>query len=308
MIVYKELSSLCHDLGYSSRALYSLSNDIESHYYEKIIPKKNGDERTLHVPDKFLKSVQHSIADKVLFYEPVSKHAMAYRIGRSIATNARYHVGREMILKLDISKFFDHITYEMVKEKVFSSERFSEANRVLLAILCTYKNTTPQGAPTSPVISNIIMRDFDAVVGEYCESRNILYTRYCDDLTFSGSFNVEDFIELVKQELKKEGFRLNTKKSVVLCDGQRKEVTGLVVNEKLSVPRYYKKKLRQEVYYCKKYGVEEHMARKGYDSSKDTYIESLIGKINYVLSIEKDNIEFRELLKEINVLFRNKCL
>lgn len=299
MIVYRELSSLCHDLKYSARTLYSLSNAIESHYCEVSIPKKNGGERILHVPDKVLKSVQRSIARNLLFYEPVSKHAMAYRVGRSIATNAKYHVGKAIILKLDISKFFDHITYNMIKEKVFDAERFSEANRVLLSVLCTYKNVTPQGAPTSPVISNIVLRDFDEIVGSFCEERHILYTRYCDDMTFSGSFETEEIIDLVRTELRKEGFRLNEDKTIVLSSGQRMEVTGLVVNEKMSVPKNYKKKIRQEMYYCFKNGVEDHLKFSNSKESADKYIRELQGRINYVLSIERDNAEFLTMREQI---------
>lgn len=294
MIVYRELASLCYDLGFSARALYYASNTVNKHYSEAFIPKGNGGVRILHVPDKFMKAIQKCIAKNILAYEEISPYATAYRILGSTRVNAAPHVGHNMVLKLDIRKFFDYITYAMVKNKVFVKEKYSEANRILLSVLCVYRDTIPQGAPTSPVISNIIMRDFDNIIGKWCSMRNITYTRYCDDMTFSGdSFNAAEVIHFVSAELRKQGFWLNRQKTVLLKNGQRKKVTGIVVNEKMSVAADYKKKIRQEMYYLKKYGLDSHAAR---INIKDTngYIDGLLGRINYVISIEKNNKEIME--------------
>ena len=119
IITYKELSSLCKDLGFSASALYALSNHTQKHYHKKVIPKGNGGERVLHVPDEFLKAVQRSIAKNILAYEEVSPYAMAYRYGASTVKNAKPHVGKSVVLKLDIKNFFDSIIYHLVKKKVF---------------------------------------------------------------------------------------------------------------------------------------------------------------------------------------------
>lgn len=212
-------------------------------------------------------------------------------------------------MKLDIKHFFDNITYPMVKEKVFTEDIFSEPIRILLSIFCVYNHTIPQGAPTSPAISNIIMRDFDMAIGSWCEKNKIRYTRYCDDMTFSGTFEKEPVINIVKSELKKLGLFLNDKKTTYLHSGQSKNVTGIVVNEKLSISKKYKKRIRQEIYYCIKYGIDEHIKRitlQSWDDefiyalkkinfdvkleiSKEHYINSLLGRINYVLSVEEND-------------------
>ncbi len=290
MITYRELSSLVEDLGFSSKALYSVSNHIHKHYKPVTLKKPNGESRQLYVPDDFLKAIQKSINNKLLSLEEISPYATAYVMGGSTKKNARAHVGKPVVLKLDIRHFFDHIIYPMVK-RAFSEDRYSEQNRVLLAMLCTYKDALPQGAPTSPTISNIIMREFDNTVGSWCSERGVAYTRYCDDMTFSGDFDPKPVISMVKSELKKLGFFLNDKKTVVVRRGQRHCVTGIVVNEKLSVPISYKKQIRQEMYYCMKHGVAAHLERTGSAEDARNYAAKLLGRVNYVLSIEPQNAQ-----------------
>jgi len=293
MMVYRELSSLAMDLGFSPRALYSVSYHRNSHYRKVQIPKANGEFRELSVPDEFLKSIQRNIASKLLAFEEISPFATAYCSGGSTKKNASPHVGKHVILKLDIRHFFDNIIYPMVKDKVFPAERYSEANRVLLTMLCMHRDALPQGAPTSPVISNIIMKDFDNVIGQWCREQQIEFTRYCDDMTFSGDFDPKPVIQMVKRELRKLGFFLNDKKTTVVRDGQKKTVTGIVVNEKANVPSGYRRKLRQELYYCGKYGLKNHMLRQNLQLTEERYLCQLLGRVNYVLQITPDDSEMR---------------
>ena len=289
MIVYRELSSLEKDLGVSKSTLYKLSNRIKFHYHKTEIPKKNGGTRILSVPSEELKSVQRKIADVILCNEPVSIHATAYRYGSSTVFNASPHVNKDIVLNLDILHFFDSILFSEVKDKVFPAEKYSEQIRTLLSILCYHKDSLPQGAPSSPAITNIIMRDFDDTVGKWCKTRNIAYTRYCDDMTFSGNFDVKEVIGFIKTQLRKNGFLLNTAKTRVSRNNKRQSVTGIVVNEKLSIPAEYKRKLRQEIYYCNKFGINSHMARLDFDGNEISYINHLLGRINYVLSVTPDD-------------------
>ncbi|MBE6606057.1 MAG: RNA-directed DNA polymerase [Ruminococcaceae bacterium] len=310
MIVYKELSSLTNDLGFSVKALYSASNHISSHYHKAKILKKTGEYRELSVPDDFLKSIQKRIVEKLLVYEEVSPYATAYRYSTSIIKNARVHLHNNTILKLDIRHFFDHIIYPVVKEKAFPKEKYSEENRILLSLLCLYHDALPQGAPTSPIISNIIMKDFDNTVGAWCKSKKIRYTRYCDDMTFSGDFNIREVISFIKRELGKMGFYLNDAKTVVARSGQKQIVTGIVVNDKLNTPLLYRKKLRQELYYCKKFGIASHLRQKSIDMSEREYILKLLGRVNFVLSVGQTNKEMQEykswLLDQNNLFITEK--
>ncbi len=169
MIVYRELSSLVHDLGFPAKTLYGVSNQITKHYHRVSIPKASGGTRSLHVPDPVLKAIQRRIHEVLLAPEPISPYATAYRIGCGTRINAMLHVNKPMLVKLDILHFFDSIIYPLVKEKAFPADRFSEANRILLTILCTYDVAVPQGAPTSAAVSNIIMRVFDNTIGVWWE-------------------------------------------------------------------------------------------------------------------------------------------
>ena len=299
MITYRELSSLSSDLGFSAKALYSVSNDLDSHYHSAQIPKGDSGERQLSVPDSFLKTIQVRIYERLLSLETISPYATAYRPGGSTLVNAKPHVGQSAVLKLDVRNFYDNLVYPIVKAKAFPAERYSEANRILLAILCTYRGSLPQGAPSSPAISNIVMRDFDDAIGEWCRGRRIRFTRYCDDLTFSGTFQPADVIARVESELHTLGLYLNRGKTVFVRSGQRHMVTGIVVNEQAHIPAAYKRRLRQELYYCIKFGVDSHMKKKSLHENREHYMLSLLGKVNYVLSVEPGS---REMLRYRNWL------
>ena len=290
MIVYSELSSLCRDLGFTARELYAASRNTDRLYRKAVLPEAGRGGRELSVPSPLLKAIQTAVYEKLLSQEPVSRYACAYRPGGGIKRCAAPHVGRGQVLTLDIRRFFDSAIYPLIKEKVFTPERYSEPNRVLLSMLCTYRDALPQGAPSSPAISNILLYGFDEAVGAYCRERDIRYTRYCDDMAFSGLFDARELTAFVESELKKLGFFLNRKKTRLASQGQRQAVTGVIVNEKLAVPREYKRRLRQELYYIEKYGMEEHLSRLG-GEAQSGYAARLLGRVNYVLSIEPGNKE-----------------
>ena len=117
MIVYRELSSLEQDLGIPVKTLYAVSNNLRGHYRKVLLPKKSGDYRKLSVPDEILKKNQRQIADVLLIHMPVSRYAKAYRFGSTTLKNAKPHVRKPIVLKLDILHFFDSIRYIDVKDK-----------------------------------------------------------------------------------------------------------------------------------------------------------------------------------------------
>ena len=301
MIVYRELSSLEQDLSINAKTLYAVSNNLGRHYHNAKLPKKSGGYRNLSVPDEVLKSIQKQIAEVLLIHMPVSRYAKAYRFGCSTLRNAKHHVGKQVVLKLDILHFFDSIRYSTVKDKVFPEEIYAEPLRILLTMLCYHKDALPQGAPSSPAITNIILYEFDEQVGQWCREKGIAYTRYCDDMTFSGDFDPAEVIRFVRLELKKMGFLLNEQKTRIQRPGQQQSVTGIVVNEKLSIPANYRRKLRQELYYCRNFGIQEHLQKTGLEIPEDIYRMQLLGKVNYVLQVhpeDQDMVDARKWLQQ----------
>ena len=304
MTMYTELSSLCNELGFRAKTLYALSNTISRHYRTKEVVKRSGGVRKLRIPDPLLKNVQRRIKDRLLAQEGISPYAHAYRSGASTKRNAQGHTGKDMVMKLDIQSFFDNITFAQVKERAFPKERYSEACRVLLTILCYDEERLPQGAPTSPLICNIVMKDFDGKLGRWCAERNITYTRYCDDMTFSGTFDPTAVRRMTEQLLKQEGFFLNAKKTKVIYRSGRQTVTGLTVNDTVSVPLPFRKKIRSEIWYIRRFGLASHALHAGIKDN-DAYLKNLLGRINYVLSVTKTK-EFTEYRKYLKKLIRTR--
>jgi len=116
-------------------------------------------------------------------------------------------------------------------------------------------------------------------------------------MTFSGDFDPAEVIRFVRLELKKMGFLLNEQKTRIQHPGQHQSVTGIVVNEKLSIPADYRRKLRQELYYCRKFGIQEHLQKIGLEIPEDIYRMQLLGKVNYVLQVHPENRDMLEAKK-----------
>lgn len=294
MIVYRELSSLVRDLGISAKELYAVSNTLGRHYHKVRLPKRDGGERELSVPDPQLKHIQRRITQNLLVHMPISPYATAYRYGGSPLCNAAPHVGQPRVLKLDIRHFYDSVRYTLVKDKAFPEEIYADSLRILLSMLCYCRDVLPQGAPSSPAISNIILRDFDNQVGAWCRERKIAYTRYCDDMTFSGAVVPGEVVPFVSKSLKELGFRLNGEKTALCTQGQRQTVTGIVVNRRPNLPAQERRALRQELYFCQKFGVASHMERIGVRGSEADYLRRLLGRVSYALQITPEK---RELLQ-----------
>lgn len=289
--------------------LYALSNHPEEHYRSVRIAKRDGSVRQLYEPDYLLKQVQKNLLHQVLELQPVSAYATAYRNGYGIRANALVHCNKEIIVKTDIEDFFSHVMYYMVYQHAFPAVYFPPQIRTLLTHLCCYRECLPQGAPTSAYISNLVLRPFDEHMGAWCAERGITYTRYCDDITCSGSFTPGPVLRKLSGFLQEMGFYLNEKKTRVMRPGQRQTVTGLTVNRTLQVPKKYRNDLRKDIYFCMKYGVESHLQKIGDTAyradgkqGERRYLLSLLGKVNYILYINEKDASFvraREMINEL---------
>lgn len=280
------------------KKLYIISNNIEKYYKKFTIKKRNGKNRTILCPYTELKKIQVNILNDLLYDKRPSPFAKAYIKNINLLDNVKIHRGYKYILKLDISNFFENILYVDIFN-IYKEYGFSNRLCGVLAHLTTYNDYLPQGAPTSPFLSNLVLRSFDYKIGNWCYENNINYTRYSDDLTFSmNEFNT-NIIRLVRTNLYKFGLTLNNEKIHLINNSQKQKITGIVVNEKIQVDSIYRKKIRQEMYYIQKYGINEHIKALNI-GDKEKYLKSLLGKILFVLSIDSKNKEFSRYKNIIN--------
>lgn len=296
-ILFSKIKHTCEKES-KIKTLYYLTHNINKSYQTVYITKSNGKKREINKPCFVLKEYQKAIYKNILTKIPVSAYATAYQKGSSLRYSTAVHTGKPMILKLDIKNFFGSILYKSVQE-MFADQGYDYFISTTLATLCCYRGRLPQGTSTSPAISNIIMKEFDEKTAAFCRERNIAYTRYSDDMTFSGEFDKAEIIAFVENDLNKLGFILNTKKTKLIKQGQRQTVTGVVVNEKQQLPKGYRKKIRQELYYCQKHSVKSHILhanlteyiRPNGDVYYKEYLLNLYGRINYALQINPCDAE-----------------
>lgn len=284
-------------VGIEYLELIKVMNLLEENYYSIVeIPKKSGGIRVIKIPAMNLKVIQRWILDNILFYIPVSSYATGFCKKRSIVNNAERHIGKQCIINLDIENFFPTICIEQIF-RIFYYYGYTKEISYLLARLCTNDGYLPQGSPASPYISNIVCLKLDKRLSSLAKKYRCDYSRYADDITFSGEYGIEKIIDISKDIIIDEGFSVNERKTRIAYKHQRQEVTGLIVSEnKVSVPKKYKRKLKQEIYFCKKFGVENHLHH--ISCKKRFYKEHLYGKAYFVHMVEPD--EGHKLLAELN--------
>jgi len=292
-------SHLAALVGYRKEYIKKAAFNTPYYYRNFAVKKKNGKERLISEPLPSLKEIQCWILKEILAKVKVSIFAKAYRPGIGIVQNLKFHVGQPIVYTLDISDFFPSIKQEGV-ERIFNDLGYSHIVSNLLSKLCTLNNCLPQGAPTSPYISNLFFRDVDQAIGEYCKHHGIKYTRYADDLTFSGLFDPKPLHQIVEPLIEGLGLKINPTKSRVMTRNMRQIVTGVPVNDKMQVVFYKRNEIRKAMYYINKFGLDEHMRHERIE--KANYVEYLLGKINFVLHLNPSDKEFqkyREVLRNI---------
>ena len=284
----------CKDDKKYIKTIYSISNNIEKNYKIYKIKKRNGKYRTIYEPNSILKQIQKQILVNILNNKCISKYAKAYHKGIGLKDNAISHINKEMLLKLDIKDFFENISFLDVYNSCFPIEYFPKPVGMILTYLCTYDNHLTQGSPTSAYISNLVMKEFDEELGFWCDLRNISYTRYSDDMTFSGNFSPSELIIKVRKMLYKLGLELNNDKIHIVRRSSSQSEKGIIVNEKMQVNIKYRNKIRQEIYYIKKFGLISHLKKCDINIDSIKYLNILYGKILYVLQINEKDEEFKK--------------
>lgn len=302
-IIYNQ-KHLCLLVGYEEEYVYTVCNQPYCFYRKFFIEKKNGSSREINEPLPSLKEIQNWILNEILYNVKISPYAKAYIKGKSIRDNARFHRKQKKVLTLDIKDFFPSITFRRVLH-VFRNIGYREDVAVMLANLCCLDNQLPQGAPTSPMLSNIVASSLDYKIIKYLGKEKIRYTRYADDMTFSGDFDEGDLIKNVERIANRSGFRINEEKIRVRYRNQRQEVTGVVVNEKMQMSRKIRHKIRSDVYYIRKYGLQSHLEHTGI--TRANYLYHLMGLTSYAFFINPKDEELKEYVDFLSELIKSSC-
>jgi retron-type reverse transcriptase len=251
-------------------------------YRTWLLPKRRGGNREISAPISYLKAVQRALLDTLLARVPLHPCATGFRPGYSIKVNANPHVGKPVVVNVDISGFFQNTSLTIVRSAIGKSvpKQMSQSARLLLFDICTRQGGLPTGAPTSPAIANIGLVHFDNAISKACDRHGITYTRYADDLTFSGG-DPGKVLPYVEEWLARFGYALDRKKTNFFRRGRRQVVTGLVVNDKVSIPRSMRRKLRAAVHNFNAKGTEViHW------HGKPMSLAELTGRIAFLNSID----------------------
>ncbi|QDU95677.1 reverse transcriptase family protein [Lignipirellula cremea] len=282
---------------------FSRRTSQTTHYQRFQIPKKTGGLRSISAPMPRLKRAQEWILRNVLENVPMHPAAHGFRTGRSIITNAQPHVGAAIVANVDLQDFFPSVGYPRIKG-LFRTLGLSEATSTVLALLCsepeidevvldgqTYytarsERRLPQGAPTSPAITNLLCRGLDARLQSNAEKLGFVYTRYADDITFSSQNAQADVgraLRRIRHVVASEGFTVHPDKTRILRRGSRQEVTGLTVNDRLGVSRELLRRFRAVVHSVEKTGP----AGKRWGESPHL-MSSLAGFANFIAMVDPE--------------------
>lgn len=223
---------------------------LEPQYREFALVKRGGGQRRIYAPRADLKRIQRLVLRRVLSRLKAHPAATAYERGESIVTHARRHQGQELVVQFDLREFFPSTGARRVAE-FFLHLGWDRPATALLLKICTWHDGLPQGAPTSPRLSNLVNHRLDARLAGLTEKLGGTYSRYADDLTFSfpargnRTPTVRQLFWFVKQIVADEGYHLHRRKKVrVRRRHHRQLVAGLVVNERVNLPREVRRWLR----------------------------------------------------------------
>lgn len=250
------LDDLVKELSLSGKLVYWLTKqDAEGRYKTFFIDKKNGEKRKINAPSLALRIVQRWVLENILYKIKTSQYSYGFtkgkRNGSPLVYCAEKHKNNLYVLKLDLKNFYPSIKREKVYY-AFLNIGYNADISNLLTNICVVDDELPQGAVTSPYLANLICRKLDLRIAGYCNKRNIVYTRYADDLVFSCDDRelLRKIYGMVKKIVEDEGFCLNQKKTVFMTPKSHKEVLGVTINDSLiKAPKEIKRSIRAMIHY-----------------------------------------------------------
>jgi len=269
-------------LGRTPQFLFAAADAAPAQYSVFDLPKKAGGTRTICSPKNDLKRLQRAILEEILWEFRMPQYVHGCVRGRSIVSNAEPHVNKPLVLTIDIKDFFGSIKPELVNRIFQEQFHCDEQSAEVLTKLTTYGNFLPQGAPTSPTIANIAALPVDLAIIEICEQNSMqyAYTRYVDDITISGDSRLAFLLGPFYRAVNKCGFTASPDKLKTGRPSNRQKVTGVIVNKKMSPPKKLIRKIRQQLYYCEKFGILDHCKRE--ELEPEEFLNQINGMLGYI--------------------------
>lgn len=287
------VEDLAQHAGVSVGVLEGLSSSLPTGagrlYIQWTSRKRHGGIREILMPeppfDAITKNLHRSFTD-LLPYE-VPDHVHGFVRGRSTVTNARHHLGKACVLRVDLEDFFPSISAAMIKASL-QAQGYEEKAADLAVSIVTIAGKLPIGLSTSPFLSNLAFLDTDRSLAEYAQSEDLSFTRYADDLTFSGGVTDRHSADICRI-LDDAGWSVNTHKTAFMRRGGPQYVTGLYVGEadRPRVPRKIKRRMRWILHMISKFGYDTYMAEFG-GEYQDMQPHRLLGWACYIAAVEPD--------------------
>lgn len=306
------------------------TNDVPRRVKRFSLPKKHGGRRDIVAPYGRFKDILRALNTVLQTYDEPTPWAYGFVRGRSVADNAKQHLGQRYVLNMDLKDFFPSIRRAQVEDSLRKAPfRFSSEAVRLVSGLCTVKSPQgdclAQGFPTSPMLSNIVCRELDEALAQLAESYGVRYTRYADDMTFSAQEDVlrteGRFARQVQRIVEDYGFRINAKKTHLQRHGRRQVVTGVVVSDKINVSREYLRSIRTLLYVWQRYGYKaackvayrHEKPRQGSTKHHHGHINLkavLKGRLAYMRMIRgaEDEVYLRFMKQYKSLMFRDKSV
>ena len=312
-VIYS-VNHLSQLVGYNPSYLTRSIISTSFFYREFKIKKKNGKLRKISEPLPSLKEIQYFILHNILYNLKDSKFCKSYLPKKNFIVYLKFHVDEKEILTLDLEDFFPSLKYELVYN-FFSELGYSKDVSMYLSCITTYvdkqklfekeKRYLPQGSPTSPYLSNLLLRKFDDELGKYCYEKKIKYTRYADDLAFSGEkIDKDDLIKFVKQKIDLYNLKLNKDKINYMKQNTQQIISGVIVNKKLQLPKSKRSEIRKNMYYINNFGLQSHLER--INEKRDNYVLHMLGLIQYGLTLNPNDNELIKYKEQLTLLYKNK--
>ena len=297
---------IARDFGLTKGKLYWFASerlaDGISHYVQFRIPKSSGGSRVIMAPKRQLRAIQRKLLRRLVDQLPVSEYAHGFRKGRSIKTYAEPHVGKQFVIGMDLEDFFGSVHYGRIRGLLVAYGysfpvastlgllmTAAERQRVELEDGVRYtpvsRRYTVQGAPTSPGLCNAIAKKLDHRLAGLADKYGYDYTRYADDIAFSGDDEeaIGPLLSVTREIADDEGFAINRDKTRVMHSGQRQEVAGVVVNDTLGLSRQERRRLRAMIHR-----LNQEADEGGPDPEEVEYLE---GKLAYLQMLNSDQAD-----------------